>query len=87
MAGCCYVILTQYCSNAQFDVVFSISIVIWAAIGGRGSLLWAMMGRSLQRAQSYLGDEFLNAWLLILGFFSLLLSVFFQTGLQVFLNL
>ena len=40
VAGCCYVILTQYCSNAQFDVVFSISIVIWAAIGGRGSLLW-----------------------------------------------
>ena len=60
VAGCCYVILTQYCSNAQFDVVFII-VVIWAAIGGRGSLLWAMMGAFIvQGAQSYLGDEFLN---------------------------
>ena len=77
VAGCCYVVLTQYCSNGQFGVVFSISIVIWAAIGGRGSLLWAMMGAFIvQGAQSYLGDEFLNAWLLILGFFFIIVVRF-----------
>ena len=82
VAGCCYVILTQYCANAQFDVVFSISIVIWAAIGGRGSLLWAMMGAFIvQGAQSYLGDEFLNAWLLILGFFFIIVVRFLPNGL------
>jgi urea transport system permease protein len=82
VAGCCYVVLTQYCSNGQFGVVFSISIVIWAAIGGRGSLLWAMMGAFIvQGAQSYLGDEFLNAWLLILGFFFIIVVRFLPNGL------
>ena len=75
-------VLTQYCSNGQFGVVFSISIVIWAAIGGRGSLLWAMMGAFIvQGAQSYLGDEFLNAWLLILGFFFIIVVRFLPNGL------
>ena len=82
VAGCCYVILTQYCSNTQFNVVFSISIVIWAAIGGRGSLMWAILGAFIvQGAESYLGDEFLNTWLLILGFFFIAIVRFLPNGL------
>lgn len=82
MAGCCFAYLTQYVSPSQFDVSFSISIVIWAAIGGRGSLLWAILGAFIvQGAQSYLGDEFLNTWILILGFFFILVVRFLPSGL------
>jgi urea transport system permease protein len=82
LAGCCFAFLTQYVSPSQFDVGFSISIVIWAAIGGRGSLLWAILGAFLvQGAQSYLGDEFLNSWILILGFFFILIVRFLPGGL------
>ncbi|WP_434053110.1 MAG: urea ABC transporter permease subunit UrtC [Roseibium sp.] len=82
LAGCCFAVLTQYVSPGQFDVSFSISMVIWAAIGGRGSLLWAILGAFIvQGAQSYLGDEFLNTWILILGFFFILVVRFLPGGL------
>lgn len=82
IAGCCFAFLTQYVSPGQFDVGFSISIVIWAAIGGRGSLLWAILGAFIiQGAQSYLGDEFLNAWIIILGFFFIIVVRFIPGGL------
>lgn len=80
IAGCCFAVLTQYVSPAQFDVGFSISIVIWAALGGRNSLIWAMFGAfTVQGAQSYVGDQFLDTWILILGF-SFILVVRFLPG-------
>ena len=81
-AGCCLVMLVQYVSPAQMDVSFSLSMVIWAAIGGRLSLLGAMCGAFLiQGAQSYLGDAFLATWLLILGGFFILVVRFLPNGL------
>ena len=57
-------------------------MVIWVAIGGRASLLWGMLGAFMvQGAQSYLGDQFLSTWLLILGFFFILVVRFLPGGL------
>lgn len=82
VAGCCWVMLTQYVSPAQFDTTFSLSMVIWAGIGGRLSLLGAIVGAFLiQGAQSYLGDTFLNTWLLVLGGFFILVVRFLPKGL------
>lgn len=82
VAGCCWVMLVQYVSPAQLDVFFSVSMVIWAGIGGRLSLLGAILGAFLiNGAQSYVGDEFLNTWLLILGAFFILVVRFLPKGL------
>ncbi|WP_072395822.1 urea ABC transporter permease subunit UrtC [Hyphomicrobium sp. CS1GBMeth3] len=82
VAGCCWVLLVQYVSPAQLDVGFSISMVIWAAIGGRLSLLGAMIGAFIiQGAQSYLGDAFLSTWLLLLGGFFIVVVRFLPNGL------
>ena len=82
LAGCAFAFLNQYVSPAQFDVNFSISIVIWAAIGGRGSLLWTMLGSFVVKgAESYVGDVFLSTWILILGFFFILVVRFMPGGL------
>lgn len=82
VAGCCMVALTQYVSPAQFDTTFSLSMVIWAGIGGRLSLIGAIVGAFLiQGAQSYLGDAFLNTWLLVLGGFFILVVRFLPKGL------
>jgi len=82
IAGCCFALLNQYVSPAQFDVGFSISIVIWVAIGGRTSLLWAILGAFLIKgAESYAGDAFLNTWILILGGFFILVVRFLPKGL------
>ncbi|HEY9216005.1 MAG TPA: urea ABC transporter permease subunit UrtC [Ancylobacter sp.] len=82
IAGCLWVMMVQYVSPAQLDVTFSVSMVIWAAIGGRLSLLGAIIGAfTIQGAQSYLGDSFLNTWLLILGGFFILVVRFLPKGL------
>jgi urea transport system permease protein len=82
IAGCCWVMLVQYVSPAQLDVGFSLSMVIWAAIGGRNSLMGAIMGAFIiQGAQSYLGDTFLSTWLLLLGGFFIIVVRFLPNGL------
>lgn len=82
IAGCCWVIAVQYVSPAQLDVSFSISMVIWAGIGGRMSLLGSIIGAfMIQGGQSYLGDEFLATWLLILGGFFIFVVRFLPKGL------
>lgn len=82
LAGCAFAFLNQYVSPAQFDVGFSISIVIWAAIGGRSSLLWAMLGAFIVKgAESYVGDAFLSTWILILGGFFILVVRFLPFGI------
>ena len=82
IAGCCFVMLVQYVSPAQLDTNFSIGMVIWAGIGGRYSLIGSMLGAILiQGGQSYLGDQFLNTWLLLLGGFFIVVVRFLPKGL------
>ncbi|VTZ48669.1 Urea ABC transporter permease subunit UrtC [Methylocella tundrae] len=82
IAGCCSVMLVQYVSPAQLDVNFSIGMVIWAGIGGRFSLIGSMLGAFIiQGGQSYLGDQFLATWLLLLGGFFILVVRFLPKGL------
>jgi urea transport system permease protein len=82
VAGCCWVVLTQYVSPAQFDTTFSLSMVIWAGIGGRLSLLGAIIGAfMIQGGQSYLGDSLLSTWLLLLGAFFIIVVRFLPKGL------
>lgn len=82
VAGCLFVMLVQYVSPAQLDVSFSVSMVVWAGIGGRASLLWAMLGALLVNAgQTVAGDTLLNTWLLVLGLFFILVVRFLPSGL------
>lgn len=82
VAGCLFVMLVQYVSPAQLDVSFSVGMVIWAGIGGRESLLWAMFGALLiNGAQTGVGDTLLNTWLLVLGVFFILVVRFLPKGL------
>ena len=82
VAGCCFVMLVQYVSPAQLDTNFSIGMVIWVGIGGRFSLIGSIIGAlMIQGGQSYLGDQFLNSWLLVLGGFFILVVRFLPKGL------
>jgi urea transport system permease protein len=82
IAGCCWVALTQYVSPAQFDTTLSLSMVIWAGVGGRLSLLGSIVGAFIiMGAQSYLGDALLATWLLVLGAFFILVVRFLPKGL------
>ncbi|MEH6357710.1 MAG: hypothetical protein V7745_01895 [Pseudomonadales bacterium] len=81
-AGLCWVMVVQYVSPTSFEIVLSISIVIWAAVGGRTSLIGAAAGAFLINGmQSYLGDELQQVWYLLLGGAFILIVLFMPNGL------
>ena len=47
IAGMLYVIVAEFASPTFMDLSFSITMVVWAAVGGRGSLLGACIGAIL----------------------------------------
>ena len=42
-----YVIISEFASPTFMDLAFSITMVVWAAVGGRNSLLGACIGAIL----------------------------------------
>ncbi|MBL29207.1 MAG: urea ABC transporter permease subunit UrtC [Rhodospirillaceae bacterium] len=82
IAGITWVMLTQYVSPVLLEVQFSIAMVIWAAVGGRLSLMGAMIGAFLVNGmQSYVGDAFQSTWLLIIGGLFILVVRFLPKGI------
>lgn len=47
IAGMLYVVVAQFASPTFMDLTFSITMVVWAAVGGRSSLLGAAIGAIL----------------------------------------
>ena len=82
VAGMCWVMTVQYVSPTLLELAFSISMVVWAAVGGRMSLLGAIAGAFLVNGiQSYLGDELQHVWMLILGAVFIGIVLFLPNGL------
>lgn len=82
IAGVLWVMIVQYVSPTSLEVQFSVSMVIWAAVGGRMSLLGAIIGAFFVNGiQSYLGDELLYGFLLVLGGLFIVIVRFLPNGL------
>lgn len=81
-AGVVWVMISQYVSPTELDIFFSISIVIWAAVGGRMSLFGAIFGAMFIKAsESYMGDEFQATWFVILGVVFIVVVRFLPKGI------
>ena len=81
-AGLCWVMVVQYASPTNLEVSLSISAVVWAAVGGRLSLLGAILGAFLiNGTQSYLGDALEQLWLIVLGLIFIGVVVLMPRGL------
>lgn len=83
-AGMLYVIAAEFASPTFMDLAFSISIVVWAAVGGRNSLLGACIGAILINTieASVSESELLKeAWKAIIGFIFVLVVLFLPRGL------
>nr|WP_301311628.1 urea ABC transporter permease subunit UrtC [Azospirillum lipoferum] len=82
VAGMLYAMVLEFASPTFMGVPLSLSMVIWAAVGGRGSLLGATVGAILVNGtQGSLSEAFLNSWQLILGALFILVVVFLPNGL------
>jgi len=80
--GLCWVMVVQYVSPTSFELTLSVSAVVWAAVGGRTSLMGAIIGAFLVNgAQSYLGDELQDIWMVILGVIFIGVVLFMPGGL------
>jgi len=83
-AGMLYVIAAEFASPSFMNLAFSISMVVWAAVGGRGSLLGACIGAILINTIEATASEtemFQEAWKLIIGLIFVLVVLFLPRGL------
>ena len=84
LAGMLYTIVMEFASPTFMSVQLSLSIVIWCAVGGRQSLLGAMLGAVLVAGvQGALSESemFLESWTLIMGGLFVLIVLFLPNGL------
>lgn len=83
-AGMLYAMVMAFASPTFLSVQLSLSIVIWCAVGGRGSLIGSALGALLVTGvQGSLSDTpaFLNTWTLIMGGLFVLSVLFLPKGL------
>lgn len=84
LAGMLYTLVMEFASPTFLAVPISLSIVIWCAVGGRGSLLGAALGAILVTGiQGTLSETpaFLDTWMLIMGAIFIAVVLFLPNGL------
>ena len=83
-AGLLYVNVAEFASPTFMDLAFSISMVVWAAVGGRNSILGACIGAiviNMIEAKMSETAIFLEAWRAIVGLLFILVVLFLPRGL------
>jgi urea transport system permease protein len=82
IAGALYVPQIGIINPGEFAPINSIEVVIWVAVGGRGTLYGAIAGAVMVNyAKTYLTGAFPEAWLFALGALFVLVTLFLPNGL------
>ena len=82
LAGMLYVPQVGIITPAQIGVLPSLEVVIWVAVGGRGTLIGAVLGAvAVNYGRSVLTNYFPEAWPFILGGLFVVVVTLFPDGL------
>lgn len=82
LSGGLYTVQTGIITPSIMDVAFSIEMVIWVAVGGRATLIGAVLGTLLVRlAQSSLSEQFPAVWLFFQGALFLIVVTVLPSGI------
>jgi urea transport system permease protein len=82
VAGALYTVQTGIITPSAMEVAFSIEMVIWVAVGGRATLVGAIIGTLLVRfAQSLLSEQFPAVWLFFQGALFLIVVTVLPSGI------
>jgi urea transport system permease protein len=82
VAGALYVPQVGIINPSEFTPANSIELVIWVAIGGRGTLYGAILGAILVNyAKTYFTSAFPEAWLYALGGLFIFVTIFLPKGI------
>ena len=77
-----FVLQVGLITPTEMDVAHSISMVLWVALGGRGTLIGAVLGAILVNlGQNSLSESFPTQWLYFLGGSFLIFVIFLPRGL------
>ncbi len=81
LAGALYTLQTGIISPKAMDIAFSIEMVIWVAVGGRATLVGAILGALVVNfAKSFLSERFPDIWLFFQGGLFLLVVTVLPDG-------
>jgi urea transport system permease protein len=81
LAGALYVPQVGIINPGEFSPANSIEIVIWVALGGRGTLVGAAIGALIVAAsKSWLTAAMPDAWLFVLGAMFIFVTIFMPKG-------
>jgi urea transport system permease protein len=84
LSGMFYVIVSEFASPTFMDLSFSITMVVWAAVGGRSSILGACIGAIIINMITATVSEtagFAEAWKAIIGLIFVLVVLYLPRGL------
>jgi urea transport system permease protein len=82
IAGALYVPQVGIINPSEMSPANSIEMVIWAAVGGRGSLLGPIIGAfSVNGLKSWFTGAFPDLWLYVLGLLFILVTLFMPQGI------
>ncbi|WP_071517380.1 urea ABC transporter permease subunit UrtC [Geitlerinema sp. PCC 9228] len=83
IAGALYTVQSGIITpQSSMEIAFSIEMVIWVAVGGRGTLVGAILGTLLVRfAQTFLSEQFPEIWLFFQGALFLIVVTVLPNGI------
>ncbi|HEY9736479.1 MAG TPA: urea ABC transporter permease subunit UrtC [Trichocoleus sp.] len=82
VSGALYTVQSGIISPQAMDIAFSIEMVIWVAVGGRATLIGAILGAVLvNMARSLLSERFPDVWLFFQGALFLLVVTSLPDGI------
>lgn len=82
LAGVLFVLQEGIISPAQMGIVPSIEMVLWVAIGGRGTIIGAVLGAIVTNsAKTSLSEAFPSLWPIMLGAMFIIVVLFLPKGI------
>jgi branched-chain amino acid transport system permease protein len=82
LAGAGYVLFGSVAAHSYGDFVFGTELVVWTALGGRGTLVGPILGTiGVNYVSALLGGNLPFVWLLFVGFAFVLIVVYLPQGL------
>jgi ABC-type branched-subunit amino acid transport system ATPase component/ABC-type branched-subunit amino acid transport system permease subunit len=82
LAGAGYVLFSSVAAHSYGDFVFGTELVVWTALGGRGTLIGPILGTiGVNYVSALLGGNLPFVWLLFVGFAFVLIVVYLPQGL------
>jgi urea transport system permease protein len=81
-SGALYAHFSSFVSPPLFGLIFSTDVIIWVAVGGRGTLIGAFVGAVVVNLlKAFISDVLEVLWLLVIGAFFIATVFFFPDGI------